>query len=207
MKNLKNILLAVLAVLAIASCSKKDEPIAPPAPVNEEEVITTATLVLTPVGGGTTATPIITLKSYDANVNDSTPPIVTGVVPFVINTTYNGVISVLNESVSPAKNISAEILAEAADHQFFYQTLSGLPMFMYTPVAVAPYNYDTNGKPLGFKTVFTTTTAVPQSANASMKITLKHQGNKCAAGVAAGDITNATGESDFEVVFYGIRVQ
>ena len=204
MKNLKNILLAVSAVLAIASCSKKDDIIAPPAPVNEEEVITTVTLVLTPVGGGTTAKPVITLKSYDANVNDSTPPVVTGVVPFAINTTYNGVISVLNESVPPTKNISAEILAEAADHQFFYKNTGTLPMFTYTPITIAPDNYDTNGKPLGFKTVFATGAS---ASTGSLTITLRHQGNKTLAGVAAGDITNATGETDFEVTFPGIIIQ
>ena len=201
MKNLKTLLFALVAILAISSCSKKDDPVVVvPPPVNEEEVLTTVTLVLTPVGGGTT----ITLKSKDPDGDGPAAPVITGNnVPFATNKTYNGEVSVLNESVTPTKNVSAEILTEALDHQFFYQTTGNLPMFTYATVAAEPTNYDTNGKPVGFKTVFVTTTA----ATGTLKITLRHQGDKTKPNVVNGDITNATGATDFEVEFSGLSVQ
>ena len=203
MRNLKNTLLALTAILAIASCSRDEDPVAPPNPVNEEELITTVMLVLTPINGGN----IVTLKYKDLDGDGPGQPDITPSAVFAQNKTYNGEIFVLNESVTPVKNISNEILAEAADHQFFYQTLGTLPMFTYTPIAIAPDNYDTNGRPLGFRTVFTTTTAVPQGANATMKITLKHQGDKTKPNVANNDLSNATGATDFEVTFSGLTVQ
>ena len=202
MKTLKNILLALLAGLAIASCSKKDDIIAPPATVNEEEVITTVRLVLTPTVNPTAG--VVTMQSSDNDGNGQNPPVITFSGSLAINKTYNGEVFVLNELVLPAKNISAEILAEAADHQFFYKNTGTLPMFNYAPITIAPDNYDTNGKPVGFKTVFATGAA---ASTGSLTITLRHQGNKTLAGVAAGDITNATGETDFEVTFPGIIIQ
>lgn len=200
MKNLKKLLFAFVAILAISACSKKDDPVVPAKePVNEEEVITTVTIIYTPVGGGTN----VTLKSKDLDGDGPGIPVVTVSGPFALNKTYNGLIKVENESVIPVVNISTEILAEAVDHQFFYQKTGTLPMFTYTPVATAPDNFDTNGKPLGLKTTFITTTA----ATGALKVTLRHMGNKSAANVANGDITNATGATDFEVTYTGLSVQ
>ncbi len=199
MKNLKTSLVAFAAILLISSCSKKDDPIKQPDPVNEEEVITTVRVVFTPVGGGGDVT--LNYKDLDGDGPGVAVNTVTGT--FALNKTYNGEVFVLNEAKTPASNISAEILAEAVDHQFFYQKTGTLPMFTYTPVATAANNFDTNGKPLGFRTTFVTTTA----ATGTLKVTLRHQGNKSAANVANGDITNATGATDFEVTFSGLSVQ
>lgn len=201
MKNLKLSIVAIVAILSISSCSKSDDPIVviPPPVVNEEEVITTVTAVFTPVGGGTD----ITLKSKDLDGEGPGVPVVTVSGSFALNKTYNGQLSVLNESVSPVKDITPEILTEAVDHQFFYQKTGTLPAFNYTTVVLAPTNFDVNGKPLGIKTTFVTTTA----ATGSLKITLKHEGNKSLANVSNGDITNATGATDFEVTYTGIIVQ
>ena len=202
MKNLKTLLLAFATILAISSCSKDDEPaiVFPTPVVNETEVLTTVTIVFTPVSGGTA----ITLKSRDLDGDGPITPVITGnTVPFALNKTYNGEVSVLDETKTPPENVSAAILTEAVDHQFFYQKTGTLPMFTYTPIATAANNFDSNGKPLGFKTTFVTTTA----ATGALKVTLRHDGNKSAAGVASGDITNATGATDFEVTFAGLSVQ
>ena len=200
MKNLKKLLFAFVAILAISSCSKKDDPIVVVPPVvNEEEVLTTITLVFIPVDGGTN----VTLKSKDLDGDGPGAPVVTISGPFALNKTYNGEVSVLNESVTPAANISVEILAEAVDHQFFYQKTGTLPMFTYTPLATSPSNFDKNGKPLGVKTTFVTTTA----AIGTLKVTLRHLGDKSLPNVANGDITNATGATDFEILFTGLSIQ
>ena len=204
MKNLRINVLAILAIITISSCSKDDEVVPViPKPVNEEEVITTVTTVFTEVGGTNT----VTLKSKDLDGDGPGAPVVTVIPPtatFALNKIYNGVVTVLNESVTPAANISTEILAEGVDHQFFYQKTGTLPAFNYTPVATAADNYDTNGKPIGFKATFVTGST---AATGTLKVTLRHKGNKSAPNVVNGDITNATGATDFAVTYTGLIVQ
>jgi hypothetical protein len=197
MKNLKTLVLAITAIISFNSCSKEETK--KPDPVNEEELITTVRVVFTPVGGGSTVT--LNYKDLDGDGPGAATNTVTGT--FALNKTYNGEVFVLDESKNPAGNISEEILVEAVDHQFFYQKTGTLPVFTYTPAATAANNFDSNGKPLGYKTTFVTTTA----ATGDLKVTLRHEGNKSASNVAAGDITNATGATDFEVTFTGLSVQ
>ena len=201
MKNLRINVLAILAIITISSCSKDDEvvPVVPPA-VNEEEVITTVTTVFTEAGGTNT----VTLKSKDLDGDGPGAPVITTTGTFALNKTYNGVVSVLNESVTPAANISTEILAEALDHQFFYQKTGTLPAFVYTPLVDAADNYDSNGKPLGYKTRFVTGAT---AATGTLTVTLRHLGNKSAPNVANGDITSATGATDFAITYTGLTIQ
>ncbi len=196
MKNLKISSLLILAIIAISSCDKDDDQVVVP-PVNEEEVITTVTAVFTPQGGGTA----ITLKSRDLDGDDGpNAPQVTVSGAFAKDKIYDGAVTVLNETVTPADDITLEIIEEANDHQLFYKKLGSLPGIVY---ATGPDNLDANGKPLGLKTVFTTTGA----ASGSIIITLRHLPNKSAANVSTGDITNAAGETDFEVTFPDIEVK
>lgn len=193
MKNLKLSALLIIAMMAFSSCSDDDDTVIPP--VNEEELITTVEAVFTPSGGGTA----ITLRSRDLDGDGPGAPAITVNGSFLQNTTYNGAVTVLNESVSPAENITEEIIAEAEEHQLFYQKTGNLPNFVY---ATSADNLDANGKPIGLKTVFTTTSA----ATGTLTIILRHEPNKAATGVAGGDITNAAGSTDFEVTF-SIAVQ
>lgn len=186
-RNLKIGTIALLATLSFSSCSKDDNE---PTPVNEEEVITTVTAIYTPVGGGTA----ITLQSRDLDGDGANPPIITVSGPFAKNKTYNGAVTVKNESITPTQDITLEILAEAVDHQLFYQKTGTLNAFTYASEAS---NFDKNGKVVGLQSVFTTT----EPASGNLKITLRHEPNKSGANVAAGDITNAAGSTDFEVTF------
>ena len=67
MRNLKIVGLFCLSLLVFAACSDDDTP----DPVNEEEVITTMTVTLTPVGGGTA----ITLRSQDLDGDGPNAPV------------------------------------------------------------------------------------------------------------------------------------
>ena len=168
-----------LSAIAISSCSSSDD-----GPVNEEEVITTVTTTLT--GGGQT----ITLTSRDLDGDGPDAPVITVSGNLAANTTYNGSISFLNETVTPADNITSEIAEEGVDHQLFYQLPASLGTFIYTDA-------DLNGKPIGL--TFTLTTANAGSGNLS--VTLRHQPNKSATGVATGDITNAGGATDAQLTY------
>jgi hypothetical protein len=186
MKTLKTIIFVFTLAITLTSCSNDNNA----SPVNEEELITTITAVFTPEGGGTA----ITLEYKDLDGDGPEAPAFNISGPFAQNTTYKGVVTFENESVNPAEDITEEILAEAEDHQIFYLKTGTLNGFSY---ATNADNFDANGKPVGLKSVFTTTTA----ATGTLTITLKHLPNKSAAGVSDGDITNAGGGTDAEAKF------
>lgn len=181
MKNLKFSALALLGVF-FASCSSDDN-----APVNEEEVITTVTAELTPQGGGTA----IVLTSRDLDGDGPNAPVVTVSGNLATNTVYNGSLDLLNETTNPPESITEEILEEALDHQFFFSTTNGIGTTAYA----APF--DGNNKPVGVNFTFTTTAA----ASGNLTVVLRHQPDKSAPNVSAGDITNAGGETDAQVTF------
>lgn len=187
MKTLKTFALVFSFVTIFSSCSNDDNK---STPVIEEELITTLTAIYTPQGGGTS----VTLELEDLDGDGPDVPVVTVSGAFAQNTTYDGVVTFTNESVNPVEDVTIEIIELAEEHQIFYQNTGTLNNFTY---ATAADNFDSNGKPVGLQSVFTTTGA----ATGSLKITLIHLPNKTATGVAAGDIANAGGSTDAEAVF------
>ncbi|WP_340198710.1 type 1 periplasmic binding fold superfamily protein [Ascidiimonas sp. W6] len=176
----KNVFLIGLLTLIFTSCSSDD-----PAPVNEEEIITTMTVVLTATGQNT-----VTLQSRDLDGDGPDEPVITISGPLTTNTTYTGSITLLNETVSPVEDITEEVEEEDEEHQFFYQTSGS--------VASTAYNdEDSNGNPVGLNFTLTTGGTGP----GTIQITLRHEPNKSASGVANGDITNADGETDIAQLF------
>jgi hypothetical protein len=178
----KNFLSALIlaAILLFAACEKGD-PIIP----NEEELITTLVYQLTPVGGGST----ITLTFKDLDGDGGTPPVILGST-LQANQTYTATLDLLNEVASPAERITDEIRAEDEAHQFFFQ--SSVP-----GLTVTYSDTDANQNPVGLSTTLSTGAI----GSGSLTIILRHEPNKTASGVAEGDMTNAGGETDIEVIF------
>lgn len=170
----------LLLTLAFSSC-EKDDPEVP----NEEELITTLNYILTPMGGGST----VTLSFLDLDGDGGNAPTITGGT-LDTNQTYTGSIEVRNDAEIPAEDITIEILNEAEEHQFFFQTtVNGL--------SISYSDQDANGNPIGLTSSLST-----QSANTgTLTLILRHEPNKTAAGVSSGDITNAGGETDIEITF------
>jgi hypothetical protein len=174
------LLLFVAASLVMTSCEKED-PVIP----NEEEVITTLNYTLTAVGDAG----IVTFSFQDLDGDGAGAPTITG-GDLVANTTYTGVLELLNETESPAEDITEEIEEEDDEHQFFFQSdIDGL--------SVAYNDEDEDGNPVGLSTTLTTADA----GSGSLTIILRHEPLKSAANVSDGDITNADGETDIEVTF------
>lgn len=186
-KNFKLYALAIATALTFSSCNNDDDD---PLPVNEEELITTVTAIYTPVGGGTA----VTLQYKDLDGEGANAPVLTVSSAFEKNKTYNGVVTFKNELANPVEDITPEILEEGDEHQLFYQKTGTLNAFTY---GTSTSNFDKNGKPIGLQSVFVTTDA----ASGTLTITLRHEPNKSAANVAAGDIINAGGSTDAEVSF------
>ncbi len=181
-KFIKPSFVSLLAILVLASCGD-DEPVEPP---HEEELITTLNVIFTPETGSA-----VTLKYYDEDGGDGPKsPQVTGGT-LAANTSYTVTLELLNESESPAEDITEEIEKEAEEHQFFFVVSANLNLThnAYT-------DKDANQKPIGLENTFTTGDA----SSGTLKVILRHEPNKAAEGVASGDITNAGGETDIETV-------
>ena len=183
MKNLKLIALLVIPTLFTISCNNDDDN----TPVNEEEVITTVTTTLT--GGGQT----ITLTSRDLDGDGPNDPAITVVGNLVAGRTYTGSTTFLNELANPIDDITAEVEEEGDEHQVFYQLVSSLGTVTYDSE-----NVDVDGRPIGLQFTLVAGTA---GSTGNLTVTLRHDLNKAATGVAAGNITNAGGSTDVEVVF------
>lgn len=171
------IVVALLSITIFSSC-KKEDPIIP----NEEELITTITYTLTPVGGGD----VVELKFQDLDGEGGNAPVII-TEPLAANTTYTGVITMLNELETPPHDIAGEVQGEAAMHQFFFIVEGG------ANAEISYSDEDINGNPLGLATSLETTGA----STGTLTIVLRHEPKK----PNDGTLTDAGGGSDIEVEF------
>lgn len=173
-------ILMLLFSVSLTSCKKdKQDP-------NEEELITTVKLTFTETGTGAVST--FTFKDLDGD-GGAAPTVFEDIV-LAPSKTYNMAITVSNESVSPAEDITGEISAEGGDHQFYFQPTGA-------NVTVSNLNTDGGGLPLGLTSTWTTGAV----SNGNVKITLKHKPGIKAAGDAV-----TIGDTDIELTWV-TRVQ
>ncbi len=183
--------LAFFALGAVfISCSNDDDN---PEPVLEEEVITTMTATLTPSGGGTN----VILETRDLDGDGPNAPVISVSANLAANTTYSGNIVLLNETETPAENVTEEIEELAEEHQFFFAASTSLNASIAYNDTEADYSTNTGTNPVGLSFTLTTTDAT----SGTLTITLRHEPNKSAAGVIQGDIANAGGETDITATF------
>jgi len=174
MKSLfKSLFLISAFSVALSSC-KKDK-----VPVNEEELITTVKLNFTEVGAGT----VTTATFRDIDGEGGNPPSLFETVNLQAGRSYQVRIELLNESVSPAENITDEVIAEAGDHQFYFQS-SGVAMAVTNP------DTDGGGLPLGVNSVWTAAAA----GSGTLRLTLKHK-----PGIKAANDPVTVGDTDIEL--------
>lgn len=172
--------LCIAASFLATSCSNDDD--ATPEIVNDEEVITTLTVSMTPQGNGDE----VVWTTRDLDGDGPNAPVVTIVGNLIAGTTYDGVIKVLNETENPAEDITTEVEEESNEHQFFYTPSASLN------VSTTYSNFDDNGNPLG-----TQFSLIAGSASAgSITFTLRHEPTKPNTGL--GD---AGGETDIAATF------
>ncbi|MDO6490418.1 MAG: type 1 periplasmic binding fold superfamily protein [Cellulophaga sp.] len=178
-KNIRKASLIAFSSIALISCSDDDDA---PEEQNEEEVITTIIVKLTPEAGGTT----LTLMSKDDDGSDGPNAPVVDVEQLAANTTYNATITLLNETESPAEDITLEVEEEDDEHQFFYTVSGAISSTEYTDM-------DEDGNPVGI--TFTLTTG--DAGNGTLGVTLRHEPKKPNDGTTA----DAGGATDVEQTF------
>ncbi len=132
----------------------------------------------------------VTLTSRDLDGDGPAIPVITINGKFVENTTYDGYMEITNETTKPVTDITEEIDEEKEEHQFFFEASQDLGVFEYL-------DFDKNSKPVGLEFSLKTKSAF----KGNLIISLKHQPNKSATGVAFGEIKNAGGATDFRVIF------
>jgi hypothetical protein len=137
-------------------------------------------VTLTSEGGGAN----VLLKFYDEDGDGSIAPQTSVSGALAAGKTYKGTVTLLNETESPAGDITAEVKAEANDHLFCYVVNAA-------NLTVSYDDADDHGLPVGLETKWVTTAA----GAGKIGITLRHQpGEKTGACPGAGD-------SDIEVEF------
>lgn len=165
------------------SCDDDD-----PDPVDEEELITTLKIVLEPVGKNQTVT-----GTFSDTDGDGGNPPTANTLRLEANTTYNATITLLDETKTPAANLTSEVEEESDEHELFYQTLDNLVL------AITKTDRDNSQRPLGLKAQVVTTT----TSSGKLRITLKHQPNlKVGANEPNREQTGLTrGETDIQAEF------
>ena len=171
-------LTAAALALSVTACDD-DDPIVD---VNEEELITTVTVVLNGPSGTTT------LRSQDLDGDGGNDAVVTGGTVRA-NTPYTYAVSFTDETETPAEDVTAEVREEDEEHQVFFEAI-GLDS-----VAFAYGDEDDDGNPVGLAGTLTTGPA----GTGDLRVVLRHEPNKDGEGVSEGDLANADGETDVDV--------
>jgi hypothetical protein len=175
--NPKTVLGLLAAGLLTVSCSNDDDD---PEVINDEEVITTMNVTLTAASGN------ITLQSQDLDGDGPNAPVIDISGNLAANTTYSGSIELLNETESPAEDITEEVAEEDDEHQFFFLASGAVTGTDYADA-------DGDGNPLGI--LFTLTTG--DAGNGTLQITLRHEPKK----PNDGSLSDAGGETDIAQTF------
>lgn len=160
----KSLLLLIPVALLAAACKKDEQNVTPSDP---NEAITTATLTLT-----SKATPAESVTATIENLN-TTADFSKATLTLKANTTYTGVVTLLDKTKTPTLDVSNEVKGEANEHLFVYT---------FTPAASSPASLsvtitdrDTNPSPypLGLATEMRTGAA----GTGKLKVVLRHQPN------------------------------
>jgi hypothetical protein len=180
MKN-KILVMVLLVGAALFMNSCKKETIDP----NESELITTVRLKLTNTFSSSINPLVYEFKDLDGE--GGAAPVKFDDIVLQKNIPYICEVTVLNESVSPADDITKEIKAEANDHQFYFVPSSS------NLLTVSNYDTDAQGLPLGLSSFWVTGL---NPGTGTLRLVLKHKpGTK-----AANDLINK-GDTDIELNF------
>ena len=178
MKTMKTSAFYALLTLAMLGCSDDDTT---PEIINEDELITTVILTLTPDSGDQ-----VVLTTIDLDGDGPDEPVTTVVGNFSENTQYQGAVQFLNETEDPAEDITQEVIEEADEHQVFYTISEGLN------IQTTYEDQDSQGNPLGVQITLSTGAA----SEGSLTLTLRHEPVKPNDG-----LESAGGETDISTSF------
>lgn len=179
---MRKITLLTMAIVALSlfwvSCNKEEKAVSPPAPGNE--FLTTVKLVATNIAD---TADVQTAKWVDLNPNGGTPDLSQASLNLRKNAKYNVQVFFMDESKSPAEDITTEIRDRANYHLICYGIYSGLNL------SVKRTDKDTNvpALELGLTAEFTT----GDISAGNLEVSLHHQPN-----VKNGDCERGSTDAD-----------
>jgi hypothetical protein len=192
-------LIVVSCIALLSSCSDDD-----PKKEDTPELITKATLIFTPSGGGTT----VTVTATDPDGEGVQNITVNGPINLAANKSYTLTIALINELADPTAaeyNITEEVEEEGDEHLFFFSWTNNV---FSNPAgngnidnradAVNYNDQDENGRPLGLITSWTSASA---ASSGKFRVMLKHQPE-----LKTATSTSSTGETDLDIEF-NINIQ
>ncbi len=158
-----NFYILLCSLIIVSSCKKPEDDHDHD---HENEFITTVKLIVVNTNDSTDAH---TASWKQTNPDGTTPPDTSlANLNLKTNSTYSLSAYFLDETKSPAEDITQEIQAEATSHGVFY-----IPdAVLGTSLTVVRNDVDANNLPVGLKAILTTGTA---SVNAFMNVILRHQ--------------------------------
>jgi hypothetical protein len=181
-----NSLYILMLTAVVVACKKKKDDPKPEDPHqhNDSELVTTLKLILTEEG--TTNETVFIFRDLDGD-GGNLPEIIAPTLK--ANTTYHGELVLLDETKSPAEDISEEVKEEGDEHQFFFEVTGAELTHSYIASDV-----DANGVPVGLYPKFVTGAA----STGTLKVILKHQHD---VKPVSGNGDSSKGETDIEVEF------
>ncbi|OLY92320.1 hypothetical protein SAMN05444008_11585 [Cnuella takakiae] len=174
--------LLLAATTLFTACNKDDDE----GEGNEEEVITTVTMKLTPVGGGSTIQ-----FSYDDPDGPGGATPVLAPVTLPVNKQYNFELELLDKTKNPVANITTEVTAEGDEHRFY------LIPAATSNLTISGLNNDANGMPLGTTGVLSTGAA----ANGTLRVVLRHYGGNPPNKATTDPVDSPKSSTDVDVTF------
>jgi len=180
-QKLTRALLAMILTSTLFTACKKDT-----IEENDNEVITTMKLTFVPVGGGSSQT----FQFRDADGPGGAAPTQDQII-LAPSKTYNVTIQLLNETVSPADDITLEVEAESDAHRFYYAPTAG------SNITISGLNNDPNGVPVGISSVWTTRGV----ATGKVTVTLRHFPGTPPGKETSDPVDSPKSTTDIEVVF------
>jgi len=152
------LLAASVALLGIQSCKKDDHD---DHNHDENELITTVKISLTPVSG-----PTASAKWKDLTPNEPSGQMV-DTLKLDSGLVYTGKVELLDETKTPAGDISAEVKKEANDHLFVYKQVVESPQIIKIDIS----DKDSKNLPVGLEFTFTAL----NKGTGKLNVVLKHQ--------------------------------
>ena len=175
----KPIIVFGLMLLLAGACKNDEQNVAP---TDDNEAITTATLTLT-----NKATPTDIVTATVENLNTSAD-FSKATLTLKANTTYTGVISLLDKTKTPTLDATEEIREKLNEHLFVYTPSTGLPL------SVTLTDRDTNPAPGPYPVGLTTEMKTGSAGSGQLKVVLRHQPN-------TKNGTATPGSSDLDTYF------
>lgn len=184
MQAIQKSLWLVLAVSLLTGACKRE--VDNPAPTDDNEAITTATLTLT-----SQTTPVQTVTATVENLN-TTADVSRATLNLRANATYTGAVTLLDKTKTPTLDVSAEVKQEANEHLFIYTFTPavGSPASM----TIAATDKDTNPAPGPYPVGLATQVNTGAVGTGILKVILKHQPN-------AKNGTTSPGTTDLDTDF------